>query len=231
MMWTAAFVLALLASDDKEAEDAIQKFKSVMKSPEVSIRAEAVRELGKTQHEKVLKVLGACLVTDDKNVRIAAAKSLGLFQERKHTVVAVLSEALGPNAKEVDVVAALLGALQELHEQTALSVAYRYLEDKNEKVAVAAIGITGAARSRTSIDPLIKLMKKVQNLGDGISSGGNGGNGGYDVPPDERIKEWAKQLNAAATKALTSITGEKFGPFAEWDGWWKRNGATFKVKE
>jgi hypothetical protein len=48
---------------------------------------------------------------------------------------------------------------------------------------------------------------------------------------DERVKEWARELGAAAKKALMSITGEKVGSFAEWDGWRKRNGATSRVKE
>ena len=227
-MWKVALFLALCSGDDKEIDDALQRFKTAMKSPDASLRADAVRDLGKNEHEKVLRALGACLETDEKAVRVAAAKALGAWKEKKPAVVAVLAQALVHHSKEPDVAAAILGALEALHDKEALPSAYRYLEDKNEKIAVAAIDVTGAIPSRASIDPLIRLMKKVQNLGDGVYSGGNGG---YDVPADERVKEWARHLEEAAKKALSSITGEKHGTPSEWDAWWKRNAATFKVKE
>src|SRR5579859_4232028 len=103
MIWAAAIALALLAPDDKEAEDAIVKFKSAARSPEVSVRVAAVRELGQTEHEKVLKVLANILETEDKVVRIAAAKVLGAYQDKKPKAVIVLAASLGSNAKEPDV--------------------------------------------------------------------------------------------------------------------------------
>jgi HEAT repeat protein len=219
-----AFVLGL--SDDKEAEAAVQKFKSAMKSPDSVVRVAAVTELGQLQHDRVLKVLASCLVTDEKVVRIAAAKSLGAFQEKKSLVVAALSDALPANLKEPEVQVELLAALKGLHEPAALGVAYRYIDDKNAKVAEAAIGVTETMPSRNSIDPLVRLMKKLVSAGDGFTSG----DGSLDVPPDEGLRERARKLQAAASKALQAITGEKLSTAAEWDGWWKRNAATFKLR-
>jgi HEAT repeat protein len=227
-MWLSALIVVLLAPDDKEADEAIQKFKAEMKSPEVAVRIRAVTDLGRVQHEKTMKALGACLATEDKNVRIAAAKALGAFQEKKPKSVAILSEALGPNAKEPDVEVAIFAALRELHDPAALGVAYRYLEDKNGKVAESAVSVTGTIHSRDSIDLLIKLMKRLVGAGDGIDGGGGGG---YDVPGDEALKARARLLDAAANKALTAITGERYSGAKEWENWWKKNAGMFKIKE
>jgi HEAT repeat protein len=227
MMWAAAIALTLLAPDDKEAEDALVKFKAAAKSPEVAVRMEAVGELGKTQHEKVLKVLASILETEDKAVRIAAAKVLGAYQDKKPKAVMVLAGALGSNAKEPEVEIAILSALRVLHDKAALGVAYRYLDDKNEKVAEAAIGITEMIRSRDSIEPLIKLIKRLIGAGDGVTSG----DGSFDAPPDPRLQERARLLDSAAQKALRALTGESFSTPREWETWWKRSGAVFRIKD
>jgi hypothetical protein len=226
MFQVSALMVLLLGADEKDVEDAIQKFKAAMKSPEASIRAEAVLEVGKTQHEKVQKVIGAYLSTDERSVRIAA-KALGAFQEKKPKAVTILAEALPSNAKEPQVQIAILTALRELREKAALAVAYRYLDDKNGNVADAAIEITEAIRSRDSVEPLIKLLKRLIGAGDGFSSG----DGSLDAPPDERLQERAQLLDAAAQKALAAITGESFSGAREWEAWWKKNAGSFKVKE
>lgn len=226
-MLTWSLVLLAALADDKEVEEAIQKFKSAMNSPEVAVRAEAVAVLGRLQNERVMKALAACLTTDDRSVRMAAAKSLGNFREKKFQATLLLAEALTPNGREPDVQAEILGSMKSLREGASLGSAYRYIDDKNVKVAQAAIEVTGTVRSKYSVDPLIRLMKKLATAGDGYTSG----NGSFDVPPDEALRERARKLQSAAAKALQSITGETFSTPAEWDGWWKRNSATFQVKE
>jgi len=226
-MWAAATVFALLAPDDKAAEDAIAKFKSAAKSPDVSVRVEAVRQLGQTEHEKVLKVLASILESEDKVVRIEAAKVLGAYQDKKPKAVSVLAATLGSNSKEPEVEIAILLALRDLRDKGALGVAYRYLDDKNGKVAEAAIAITEAIKSRDSVEPLIKLIKRLIGAGDGVTSG----DGSFDAPPDPRLQERARLLDAAAQKALRAITGESLSSPREWESWWKRSGAGFRVKE
>lgn len=226
-MVAIAMMVLLTVTDDKETEEALQKFKAAMKSPELSARVGAVNEVARLQNVRIMRALAACLGTDDKQVRIAAAKALGGFQEKKPQAVALLAEGLEANAKEPDIQAEILSAMTTLHEEAALASAYRHLDEKNEKVAEAAIGVTGAVHSRNSIDPLIKLMKKLLTAGDGVSSG----DGSFDVPADEALRERARKLEAAAARALQSITGEKYSTAQEWAAWWKTNSGTFKVKE
>jgi len=227
-MWILAFILTIPASDEKEIDEAIQKFKTEMKSPEIPTRVQAVVELGRTQHEKTLRALGACLTIDDKSVRTAAARALGGFQEKKAKAAVALAEALAPNSREPDVQIAIFSALRDLHEGAALATAYRYLDDKNGKVAESAIGVTAAIHSRDSIDPLIKVLKKALGAGDGVYGGAGGG---YDVPADETLKERARLMETAVNKALASITGERYSGPKEWETWWKKNAGTFRVKE
>jgi HEAT repeat protein len=221
-----AYALIAALGDEKEADQAIQAFKAAMKSPEVVVRASAVAELGRCGHEKVIRVLGSCLVTDDKVVRVAAARALGRFNVKKLQICALLSDALGANLKEPEVRAAALIALKDLREQAALGPAYRYLDDRDARVAEAAIDITGTVRAVSSIEPLIRLMKRLAVSGDGYSSG----DGSFEVPPDEQLRRRARQLQTAAGKALRSITGENWASLEEWEVWWKRNSATFRVK-
>jgi HEAT repeat protein len=224
-MCIVAILLVLLGSDDKEAEEAIRSFKSAMKAPEVGARVDAVRELGKIQHERVQNVLGACLRMDEKSVRISAAKALGACQEKKARAVVLLSEALPPNATEPDVQVAILTALKDLRERVALPIAYRYFSEKNERIAEAAISISEMIRSRDSIEPLIRLMKSLIGAGDGVSTGD------FDVPPDEHLQERARILQEAAQRALSAITGESFSGTREWEAWWKKNAGSFRIKE
>jgi HEAT repeat protein len=225
-MRTLALLLALALLDDKEAEDAIVVFRSSMKSPEVSKRAAAVTELGTIQHEKIMKVLASCTVSDDKVVRMAAAKALGTYQDKKLKAATLLANALEANLKEAEVQTAILAALGHLHEEPGLIAAYLHLDDKNVKVAESAIGVTEAIHSRNSIEPLIRLMKRLVGAGDGVASG----DGSFDVPADEQLRERARRLQAATEKALRSITGESHSTAQEWDLWWKRNAGTFRVK-
>jgi HEAT repeat protein len=226
-MMMLAFLLMMASVDEKEVEEALQKFKAAMKSPEATLRADAVRELGRLKNDRTLRVLGSCLAIDDKLVRMAAAKALGSFQEKRPQAAALLAEALTPNAREPEVEVEIFSALKELREESALGACYAHFEDKNFKVAEAAIGVTAAVRSRRSVDPLIRLMKKLLTAGDGVSSG----DGSFDVPPDEALRERARKLEELASSALQSISGEKLSTAAEWDAWWKRHAATFRIKD
>ena len=225
-MTLIAFVILTGLLDDKEADEAVRAFRAAMKSTEVSARVAAVSELGKCRHEKVLKVLATCLIIDEKEVRIQAADALGQFNVRKPQVCGLLSDALEMNRRSPEVESAILKALKELGEEGALGPAYRYMDDKNSKVAEAAIGILGVVRYKASIEPLLKLMKKLIHSGEGYNSG----DGSLDVPEDEQLRQRARQLQAAACKALQSITGEKWSTSEDWESWWKKNAATFKVK-
>jgi HEAT repeat protein len=219
------FCLALLAVDDKEADDAISRFKAAFKSTDVNARIEAITVLGAVQHEKVVKVLGNFLTTDEKGVRVEAVRSLGR-SEKKSLAATLLSAALSGNAGEPEVQERIFVALGALGDPASLPTAYPYFETKTTKVGEAAIHLTAEIRSRNSIDPLLKLMKKLENAGEASAQGVNG----QSIPANASQRERAKQLTAAAVAALEAITQEKFTTTSDWNNWWRKNSATFKVK-
>lgn len=225
-MLGAVLGVALLMAGDKEAEDAISAFRTAIKSPDLAARVSAVEELGRCRHERVMRILGGCLATDDKAIRLAAARALAGFDSRKPQASQILAAALEPNSKEAEVVAAIFTALKNLGEPGSLQTAYLYIDHKDARAAEAAIGLTGAVRSRNSIDPLLRLMKKLRTSGDGYSSG----DGNFDVPPDEQLRERARRLQGAASKALQSITGQSLSSVEDWEAWWKRNAGSFTLK-
>jgi HEAT repeat protein len=229
-MLTLLALVALLGPDEKEADDAIQKFKTSFKTSDVNARMQAVAQLGEVHHEKVMKVISPYLSTDEKGVRVVAAKALGKFDIKKSLAVSLLAAALPANTPEIEVEEAIFAAFKELNDPSALPTAYQYFETKQEKVAEASIRLTGEIKSRNSIDPLLKLVKKLQNAGEAVGGGTTGNYGGQVVPADPELRARAQRLTGTAMKALEAITGEKFGNLHDWDAWWKRNAATFHVK-
>jgi HEAT repeat protein len=229
-MVTLLALLALLGPDEKEADDALQKFKAAIKTSDVNARMQAVAQLGEVHHEKVMRALAQYLTTDEKGVRVVAVKAIGKFDIKKSLAVSLLAAALPANTMEVEVEEAIFTAFKELSDPSALPTAYQYFETKQEKVAEASIRLTGEIKSRNSIDPLLKLLKKLQNAGEAVGGSGTGTYGGQVVPADAELRARAQRLTAAAMKALELITGEKFGNLHDWDAWWKKNAAAFHVK-
>src|ERR1041384_4071472 len=104
-------------TEDKAADEALEKFKAEDKSKEASARATAVSELATTDHDKVFARLGQVLDSqEDKEVRIAAAKGLGSAGDNKKKPVQILIGSTLPNARDPFVLAAILEALGKLGE-------------------------------------------------------------------------------------------------------------------
>ncbi|MFN3485800.1 MAG: HEAT repeat domain-containing protein, partial [Planctomycetota bacterium] len=122
MVIQIVLLAALAAGNDKEADEAIHRFKAGYRNPSAPARAAAVTELARVHHEKVLKQLAMLLTSDENVVREAAAKGIGGFTEHRRLASSLLQAALGPNGKEPGVVAVILEALGAVGEPSALSV-------------------------------------------------------------------------------------------------------------
>ncbi len=238
MLTVAVLLVALGASfgnqDDKAAEEAIDAFKTAIKSPSEADRVTAVNELAKVHHLKVLARLGALLTNDGPTVRIAAAKGISGFVEHKKQSVSVLAQAMGPNVKETTVHAALYEAIGKLEEPASLPTLHRGVEEKETVVAKAAIQATGNVGSAGSIDTLIAYLAKQEKIqkspGGAVDytaptpGGGNVTVRSSDESPGKRAAELIPELN----KALKEITHESNGSAETWSSWWAKNKATFK---
>ncbi|HVR87156.1 MAG TPA: HEAT repeat domain-containing protein [Planctomycetota bacterium] len=230
--------LALLGAD-QETEDALKAFDKGYRNPDAHARAGAVLELARTQNIAIMSKLAEFLTADEAPVRIAAAKGLGDFKENKPKAAGVLMSALGVDAKEFDVVAAILTALGTLGDPSGLSTIHQHFSSKEPKdaehlVPKSAILAAGLARSRDSLEPLMELLKEelkaTGTTGNDKSTKNTGGGvrgipGGGTNPQKDR----AKALIPSVIKALQAITREKWATAKEWEIWWEHHKDNFVV--
>jgi len=236
-MMTAVFVLGLAAAcggqDDKAVDEALEAFKTAIKSPSEADRVTAVNELSKVHHTKALQRLSALLVTDGPTVRIAAARGISGFAELKKQSSHVLIAAMGGNTKDATVLAALYECLGKLDDDSSLPTLHRGFEEKEVSVAKAAILATGQVGSPSSIDLLIAFLAKLEKLSKSTGSVDYtapvpGGGSSVTVRSEENAAKRAQDLIPAVNKALNEITRESNGSFETWSAWWAKNKGTFK---
>jgi HEAT repeat protein len=233
MAFVALLAAALPAQEDKAVEEALERFKIAYRSASEAERAGAVAELAKVPHPKTLARLAPLLTADGNTVRIAAARGLGGFADLRKAVLPVLTGALQPNSKESDVQAAILEALGKLEDEAALPTVHKYLEDRDAKVAKAALLAAGQIRNASSIPILIEQVKRMERfvrIKDGAIDAGNVG--GYNVPSGEdQNKKRAEELLPVTLKVLQDLTRQKFTSSKEWQVWWSENRTTFRVEK
>ena len=226
---------ALLFQDAKAADDAIERFKSAYKTRDASARAAAVAELGKTQDKKILSRLGKFLVVDVPMVRIAAAKSLSAWSGDKKRVVVYLLNGSRANAKDPTVLAAMLDALGGLGHPAAAREVNRHFKSRDLAIAKASVEAAGKIRVRESVQPLVKLLKFLEDGAKSVSRPGGGGGklpglGGGGNISDRNAQQRHRVVTPLVHKALRSITGEQISSRADWEIWYKVEGRTFKVQ-
>ena len=118
MIKAAVLAMALLGDqEDKEAAEAISKFKAEMKNPSTPARAAAVAELGRVLHQKTLNTIVIYLHQDTGEVRKAAAAALGAFIDYKKVALPQLLGAIGPNQKETMVLESIFLSVGKLGDE------------------------------------------------------------------------------------------------------------------
>lgn len=225
-------LFALAGSDDKAAEEALEKFKAAYKSPSPAQRAEAVKELARTQHEKIVARLGSLLVSDEEVVRVAAAAGLGVCKDHRPKAANALLAGLGANARAPDVAAAILLALGTLGDEKTIGVIHGHFEDKDTKIAAGALQACGLMGRQQSVEALLAFMRKAEKIANRSDGGGAGGFGGL---PDvggggDPQRQRARTLLPVAVKAMQAISKEKYETVQEWEIWWNKRKAAAKKR-
>ncbi len=225
-MTTALISLLLLGQATDPVDEAFEKFVAAYRSPSPEVRAQAVKELARTQHPRVLARFVPVLEAEDATVRVAAAQGLGGWTEHKPKAAAVLLNALGPNARVDDARVAIFAALGALRERSALPALHKAFMDPAAKIVRAALEAAAAVGSRDSIDPILDLMRQCQDRINSVESQ-------RDLPGSSRARtspEYLRtlELHPATIKAMQSLTKERFNTTRDWLDWWKRNRATFR---
>ena len=123
---------------------------------------------------------------------------------------------------------AIFKGLGKLGDVDSLKTIHGYFDDKEADVAKAALMSAAEIRNVSSIDLMINLMKKYEKIDEQAKKSG----GGYGVPygggqdPKQKL---AKDVLPTIIKALQTITHEKWATTKEWEIWWNRYKATFKI--
>jgi hypothetical protein len=235
-MSAAALVLALLLADEKEAAESLSKFNAAFKAKEVDARVAAVEELAKIQHEKVYTKLGSLLLTDVREVRIAAAKGLGGAEEHKKKVTNYFLNGFLANAADLTVEAAIIESLEKLQTGLGRAALESYFKAADIATAKVAIETAGELRKKEYIGSLIELAKWLeQTAKEYLSAGpkakgfvGKGLPGDQGTTVDSEAPKRHKALAPVIDKVLSALTGQKLSTPQEWDDWWRKNGSSFK---
>lgn len=225
---TLLVLAATAAIDEKEADDALDRFKQGIRNPSPTARATAVSELCRSPHEKTFKIAVGYLSSDVPEVRVAAAKGMAAFTDYKKIVCPMLLAALSSNAKEHDVRAAIFFAMGKLNDDMFLSEVVKAFRDDRVSVAKAALTAAADMRRKEHIDPMIELGKDIEKWLKNKQSGGYRDDKGQQGD-ESAVKARIEDLNKHLIKCLQSLTTEKWATFKEWEIWWGKRRATFEV--
>lgn len=224
----AVLLLLAQASNDKDADEALARFKTAYAAPSAPARAAAVFELSRTQHEKILARLAQLLGGEAKEVKAAAARGLGGFGGFKKQALGILAASIAPNEKEPEVQAAIYEAFGKLDDPAALPALHKGFEDKDGKVASAALLAAAAIGQAASVDLILKEFEDVDKISK--QPAGGGGAPGFSIPGGggaDPQKARAKEVVKACNKAMQLLSKEKYITLPEWKIWWSRRRATF----
>jgi len=236
-MLAVTLILALALADEKEAAEALSKFNAAFKSKEVDARVAAVGELAKTQHEKVYTKLGSLLLTDVREVRIAAAKGLGGAEDHRKKVASYFLNGFLANAGDLTVEAAIIEAMDALEAGLGRRALEAYFKSPDVATAKTAIETAGELKKKEYVGSLIELDKYLeQKAKEYLSAGpkakgfvGKGLPGDQGTTVDSEAPKRQKALSPVIDKVLGALSGQKFSTPQEWDDWWRKNASTFKI--
>lgn len=233
-------ILMLVLLLQVDPAEALKKFDAAYKSKDAALRAAAVTELAKTDHEKVIAKLAKLLAVDAKEVRLAAAAGLGIVretQDHNKKEITALTKGIVPNHPEREVVLAIVASLDKFSDGLGLSILHQHFPSPDIPVAKTAVEAAGELRRKESIPVLIAFAKWLDaaardatNVGPGgrvVTGGGLPGVGGAAGDPEAPKR--ARALSPVVTKTLESLTKKSFKTPAEWEAWWKREGSDFQV--
>jgi hypothetical protein len=244
-----AVVLAAPQAQDKQAEEAaaaaVAACEQVFaKGKDSGPRTEALNKMAETKHEKVLAKLLVYMSDPDKGVRSAAVSATLGFKDVAVELKRVANKNLirsleaGVNQKDVDFRVAITAALGEMGDESSVTTLKTLLDDKNLKVATAAVSACVAMKQKPLLEALIQQQRDCEKT---MKSSANGpampakskkpisAKKDPNAPPDpEEVKaERAASLVTVIPPAVQQLVGMELKTGAEMEAWWSKNRASF----
>ena len=210
----AAALLQDAVPTDKEGEAAAHRLREEAAKASIEGKISAIHEAIKTEHERVIKVIGEMILTEADPVRIAGARALGTAD---HPASAdSLIAALAANLQREEVMPEICKAIGELGWQNAAKPLNDLLpkvgEPEIRTVLPEVIAALGQLASTSSVEPLMELLMKLEN--------------------GARRNPWPNEgaMRRNAEEALRQITGQSFRSVTEWEPWWRANKDSFPAR-
>jgi hypothetical protein len=235
------------SGDDQVLQEALRKFSDDFTRPGAGNdeRVAAIHALAEHKSDRVVKALSPSLLRGSLPVRMAVARELGGFQgvsSASEALVATLRSYESGGRKTDGIRIHALRSLGQLKSKEAAADVEKLILDKSHWVQKAAIDAAGLIRVKSSIEPLIKALRRVE---------GPDGNGEIAVNPllDElppvtvpgiiktaiiqqaRPKSERDVLTEPILVSLKAITRTTFANAKDWEGWWSKSKPAFKVPE
>ena len=246
-----ALLLLLTLQADKQAEEAagaaVAACEQVFsKTKDSNPRAEAINTMAQTQHEKVLAKLLIYLSDPDKGVKLAAVAGTLSFQgappELKRLANKNLARSLeaGANAKDIDFRVAVTNALGTMKDESSVTTLKTLLDDKNLKVATAAVNACVALRQKPLLEALMQQQRECEKTakaaGDFAAPKGKKPTSARkdpNAPPDPEVVKYerAAMLVTLIPPAVQQLTGQDLKSGAEMEAWWAKNRTSFTIPE
>ena len=238
-------ILALCSSpqDDKAFLPAIKKFREdfYKAGAKDDDKIAAISYLAQHRHERIVAELTPLLTDASLPVRMITARMLSQFSGVDAAARELLNSLRSPansGKKLACVRIEILRALGNLRYKPAAAEVAKLVEDREVWVAKAAIDACGRIRAQEAIDPLLKALRRIEGIAgdcevnplDDILEGVSHKSIFKPDPKQKRPTE-REVLKEPILTALSSITKESFPVSKDWDGWWLKHKATFRVPE
>jgi hypothetical protein len=244
---TAGALIGLLAffQDAKDIQPAIIKFNQdyYKSGADLDDKISAVNYLARYRHEKVVRHLAPLLTEASIPVRIIVARAFSQFcgvELASKELLNGLHAQANSGKKQAAVRIEILRSLGNLRYKPASVGIVRFVDEKDVWVAKAAIDASGKIKFPEAIPPLIKALHRIESKeGDAeitvdpldILEG---------VDPGSIFKRDAREpkrpsvrelLKDPIVDSLRKLTGQSYTAAKDWDTWWQKNRATFKIPD
>jgi len=229
--------------DDKTFLPAIKKFREeyYKVGAKDDDKIAAINYLAQHRHERIVAELTPMLTEASLPVRMITARMLAQFsgvEAAPRELLNGLRSTANSGKKQTCVRIEILRALGNLRYKPATVEVAKMVEDREVWVAKAAIDACGRIRAQEAIDPLLKALRRIEGAAgysevypldeilEGVSRGSL-------LKPDPNQKRPTERdvLKQPILSALNSITKQSFPASKDWDSWWSKNKATFRVPE
>lgn len=236
-----------LSQEDLVLRDALRKFNDDFTRTGAGDdeKIVAVKSLAQYKTDRTARALTPSLTHGSLKVRMAVARELGGFANvpaAPEALVAAL-KAYESSGKKTDGIRILaLRSLGQLKAKEAAPEVDKLIPDKAQWVSKAAIDAAGLIRARSSVEPLVRALRRLE---------GPEGNGEIGINPLQeelppvtlqaivkssvlekpRPKSERDVLAEPIVASLKSITRSSFASAKDWESWWSKNKATFKVAD